>query len=168
MSPCGVLRGSHVKRLRDCVIAGEGVLALLHSLAHIVCKSVRWGHSKCGSPVRVPSLRPVVALSHFRLLTTHSTLHQPLLTHPLQLCFFPPLHHLKHSALMETLKHTNNNQPSSLGASIGAALSGAPGTDGAHLLLSDSSRLPAAELPAPMSEKPLSATTLDRKARWWP
>ncbi|PLW53412.1 hypothetical protein PCANC_06104 [Puccinia coronata f. sp. avenae] len=74
----------------------------------------------------------------------------------------------KHSALMETLKHTNNNQPSSLGASIGAALSGAPGTDGAHLLLSDSSRLPAAELPAPMSEKPLSATTLDRKARWWP
>ncbi|KAH9455483.1 hypothetical protein Pst134EA_022946 [Puccinia striiformis f. sp. tritici] len=66
---------------------------------------------------------------------------------------------------METLKRINNNNKSSLGASIGSALSGAAGPDGAHLI---NHSLVSAEDATPINEKNHSSTTLDRKLGWWP
>ncbi|KAI9606081.1 hypothetical protein H4Q26_004455 [Puccinia striiformis f. sp. tritici PST-130] len=45
-----------------------------------------------------------------------------------------PSHLYSLTMVMETLKRINNNNKSSLGASIGSALSGAAGPDGAHLI----------------------------------
>jgi len=77
----------------------------------------------------------------------------------------PLLLHHSFSNLMETLKRINNNNKSSLGASIGLAFSGAAGTDGAH---TNHPNIHAAEYATPINEKTQSSTTLDRKLGWWP
>lgn len=88
--------------------------------------------------------------------------------------------HIHHSSkqVMETLKPSTHINQSSLCASIGSALSGAAGTDGAPFI--NPSRLversvpehspstPATSTTAVICEKTESSTTLDRQFRWWP
>ncbi|MBW0516791.1 hypothetical protein O181_056506, partial [Austropuccinia psidii MF-1] len=80
-------------------------------------------------------------------------------------------HRKRYSNLMETLKHSNNNNLTSICASTDPSLSGQVGTDGANYFnssIQSAQTIQSINHHASLKSKNLSSTTLDRNFSYWP